>query len=245
MMSTKCNARSRESEHLGKKDRCRKDGGFGKEVKRRVFYPQAPCWIPPALQRSVGGLGWRHWDKVDEDEGSITVELIECGTFETTSNDVGASDWKGPGSQGSKWSERSDSGPGAYVQTGRSIKLVCHDDGPNNLQGCTVSAGHDSAPNTYCRDTYRLGTSDNADADGQLFRLQIHWVSTAPNAPNSPLEQSRALERQLAVGHEAGGGLQGGDEGDKGNIEQEGQLVVLTPRSSHGQADQGQESGED
>lgn len=140
---------------------------------------------------------------MDEDEGSITVELIECGTFETTSNDVGASDWKGPGSQGSKWSERSDSGPGAYVQTGRSIKLVCHDDGPNNLQGCTVSAGHESAPNTYCRDTYRLGTSDNnADAEGQLFRLQIHWVSTAPNAPNSPLEQSRALERQLAVGHE-------------------------------------------
>lgn len=183
---------------------------------------------------------------MDEDEGSITVELSECGTFETTSNDVGASDWKGPGSQGSKWSERSDSGPGAYVQTGRSIKLVCHDDGPNNLQGCTVSAGHDSAPNTYCRDTYRLGTSDNADADGQLFRLQIHWVSTAPNAPNSPLEQSRALERQLAVGHEAGGVLRGGDdtdEGDKGNIEQEGQLVVLTPRSSHGQADQGQDSG--
>lgn len=75
---------------------------------------------------------------MDEDEGSITVELIECGTFETTSNDVGASDWKGPGSQGSQGSERSDSGPGAYVQTGRSIKLVCHDDGPNNLQGCTV-----------------------------------------------------------------------------------------------------------
>ncbi|KAH0593682.1 hypothetical protein MHUMG1_08432 [Metarhizium humberi] len=125
---------------------------------------------------------------------------------------------------------------------------VCHDDGPNNLQGCTVSAGHESAPNTYCRDTYRLGTSDNnADAEGQLFRLQIHWVSTAPIAPNSPLEQSRALERQLAVGHEAGGVLQGGDdtdEGDKGNVEQEDQLV-LTPRSSHGQADQGQESRED
>lgn len=62
-------------------------------------------------------------------------------------------------------------------------------------------------------------------------------MSTAPNAPNSPLEQSRALERQLAVGHEAGGVVQGGDdtdEGDKGNIEQEGKLV-LTPRSSHGQ----------